>query len=231
MEYYFITRNKEIVKIDLIDKNDILIVNEPDNIVAFQADNHENREDFIFDKLKFKKYRRKSKICGKSSIYIKSSNNSVIKIFEINSDITFIFNFNILFYTQDIKIELALEDVTKFAFKNQFFRYECNGNGLIGYYSEGDAIELTLLKDEIIYVEPSYVLGYDKNIKYEFVTYGNTTASLNMEYHYKFIGEGKIIIQTQSLMNDIQQVSEYLGDNVLQRTMKKFIPGADIFMK
>jgi len=231
MKYQFLSEKKEIIKIDLFDSNDIIIVNEPNNIIAFQSDNHKNREDFIFDELKIKKYKTKSKIKGKSSLYIKSKNNSSIKIFEVNENMPFIFNYNILFYTKDVKINISLENISKAIFKNDIFRYECSGNGILAYYAEGDSIEITLSEKETIFIHPNNVLGYDKNIQYEFKTYGNTKAALNMEYHYKFTGKGKIIIQTQSLSTDIKCNLEESGDGVIKRFIKEIVPGGPIIFK
>jgi uncharacterized protein (AIM24 family) len=231
MKYHFPTKNKEIIKIELFDENDIIIINEPDNIIAFQSSKYTNREDFIFDKLKIKKYKKKSKIYGMSSIYVKSKNNSSINIFELNKNIPFIFNFNILFYTKDIDIKLSIEDIGKVFFKENIFRYECNGQGLIGYYVEGDIIEIILSKDETIFINPKNVVGYDKNIKYEFKTYGNVTAAIDMEYHYKFTGKGRIILQTQSLENDIKQINTNTKDNIIKKSIKEFIPGANLLLK
>jgi len=231
MKYNFPTSKKEIIKIDLFDKNDTIIVNEPDNIIAFQSDNHKNREDFVFDELKLKKYKRKSKIYGKSSLYIKSFNNSTIKILEINKDKPFVFNFNILFYSANINVNLSMDDLGKSIFKNDMFMYDCSGDGILGYYVEGDAIEIILSENEIIFIHPNNVLGYDKNIQYQFKTYGNSKAALNMDYHYKFTGKGKIIIQTQSFSNDILKAYNDNGDNILKRTIKEWIPGGSILLK
>ncbi|SFV64440.1 hypothetical protein MNB_SV-9-51 [hydrothermal vent metagenome] len=231
MKYQFLTNRKEIIKVDLFDENDIIFVSEPDNIIAFQSDNHENREDFIFDELKIKKYKVKSKIIGKSSFYVKSKNNSSIKIFEINKDTSFIFNFNILFYTQNIKIKTSIEDINKAIFKNDIFRYECAGNGILAYYVEGDSVEIFLSENETIFIHPNNVLGYDKNLSYEFKTYGNAKASMNMDYHYKFTGKGKIIIQTQSLSADIKISNIEAGDGFMTRFVKEVIPGANIILK
>jgi hypothetical protein len=230
MNYTFLTKNNEVIKIDLFDKDDTIIVNEPDNIVAFQSENHTNRKDFIFDELKLKKYKKKSKIYGKSSLYIKSSNNSTIKIFEMHKNNPFIFNFNILFYTKKINIKYVIENINNVAFKNNLFRYECSGEGLVGYYAEGNIIEINLAKNETIFIHQNSLLGYNKNIKCEFKTYGNAKAALNMEHHYKFTGAGKVLLQTQSLLNDIKKINNS-EDNIFKRFIKEFIPGANIFLK
>ena len=231
MKYQFLTNREEIIKVDLFDENDTIFVNEPNNIIAFQADNHKNREDFVFDELKIKKYKTKAKIIGKSSLYIKSKNNSSIKIFEINESTPFIFNFNILFYTQNININISMEDVDKALFKDDMFRYECSGNGILAYYVEGDAIEILLSEKETIFIHPNNVLGYDKDINYEFKTYGNAKAAMNMDYHYKFTGSGKIIVQTQSLSTDIKCNAIESGDGLIKRFVKEVIPGASVVLK
>ena len=230
MEYTFLTKNKEIIKIDLIDVNDELIVNQPSNIIAFKASSHGNRKDFIFDEIKIKKYQLKSKINGESSIYIKSSNNSEIKILELN-DKKYVFNFNILFYTKDVKVNLYLDEFAKFIYTNDAFQYKCSGSGIIGYYAEGTAIDVLLSIGETIFINPYYVLGYEDTIKYEFKTYGNTKAALNMDYHYKFTGPGNIIVQTQALIDDILKVNKTTGDNVFKRALKEWIPGGSVILK
>lgn len=230
MKYKFITVNKEIIKINLFDADDSITVTEPDNIIAFQSEHSYLREDYIFDEIKIT-YKRKTKIKGPSTTFIKSSSQSSIRILKINQDNQFIFNLNILFYTKDIKVNISLEDMKHIPFKNNMFRYECCGIGEVGYYAEGDLIEIDLEENETIFINPNNVLGYTKDISYEMRTYGNDTAALKMDYHYKFIGKGKILIQTQSMDSDITQVINNKSDNFIKRTLKEFIPFLNIVWK
>ena len=69
MKYEFVTPKNDVIKIDLTDSNDIIIVNEPQNIIAFQSDDYkENRYDFIFDEIKLKKLKFKIKITSSASL-------------------------------------------------------------------------------------------------------------------------------------------------------------------
>jgi hypothetical protein len=230
MKYEFVTPKNDVIKIDLTDSNDIIIVNEPQNIIAFQSDDYkENRYDFIFDEIKLKKLKFKSRISGKSTVYLKSSNNSEIKIMELKNE-NFVFNYNVLMYTHGIKIKATMRDIQEMAIIKNIFQYECSGTGTIVYYAEGNLIELNLNKHETIFVHPAYVLGHDEQIHYEFRTYGNTKAAMRMDYHYKFTGPGRIIIQSQSLSKELKTMYEP-KENILKKTVQDWFPGSNIFFK
>ena len=221
MEYEFLTVNKEIVKINLTDKNDEIIINEPENIIAFQSDNHKNRIDYTIDEIKMKFYRSRSRIIGHSSIYVKSRYNATINILELTKDKPFIFNLNLLAFTKNINVKLTIPSIKKGIFNKNIIQHECMGNGIVMYYGEGNSIQISLINAETIFVNPKNIIGYEKDIDCNFRTYGNFTATRGMDYHYKFTGPGKIIIQTQSLSTDTQESHE----NFFKRAFKEFVPG------
>lgn len=218
MKYEYLTDKKEIVKIFLEDEKDTIIVNEPDSIIAFQSENHQSREDFVFDEIKFKKYKRKSKISGESTFYVNSINSSEIKFLDLEDDKCYIFNCNLLLHSISISFHCALKE------------YECSGNGFVAYYAEGNSVRLWLKNNESIFVNPNNVLAYQKSIKYEFKTYGNVKSALNMDFHYKFFGLGEIIIQTQALISDLSRVNNG-NDNIFKRAVKEWVPGSGLFLK
>jgi len=226
----YLTNKHEILKIDLVEKNDKIVVFEPENIIAFQSENLDNRVDKMDLKLKFKPDWKKSYLCGKSKIYVKSSNNAKIELLDIKNDAPFVFRANILLHTDTVKISCKAENLTNVIFVDRAFRYECIGDGTIAYCVEGESLEISLSKDEIIYIHPDNLIGFDKNIKYEINTYGTLTTASKMDYHYKFTGEGKIKIQTQSFDSDIKMFMQN-NDNIIKRTLKEIIPGLGIIWK
>lgn len=230
MKYEYLTEKKEVVRILLEDKDDIIIVNEPDNIIAFQSDNHQSREDFVFDEIKLKKYKRKSRVSGKSICYLNSTNNAEIKFLDLCHGQCYVFNCNFLLHSKSISVHCRLKEIDKAFFSKDVFQYECSGNGFIAYYAEGNPFRLLLNNNESIFVNPNNVLAYEKSLRYEFKTYGNVKSALNMDYHYKFFGPGEVIIQTQALVSDLSRVNN-ANDNVFRRAIKEWVPGGGLILK
>ena len=60
------------------------------------------------------------------------------------------------------------------------------------------------------------VLGYEESLDYDFRTYGNAKAALNIEYHCRFRGPGELVIQTQSLVCDLLRFNNRMEDNTIR---------------
>lgn len=227
-----ITPNHEILKIDLTDTNDRIVVFDPSSIVGFQSSNLQNREDKTDFKFKFKPDWKKSYVHGVTTLYVKSSNNAKIELLEVNKDTPFIFRANIFLHTDGIDLTYEIEkQISNVFFLDRAFLYECTGNGTIAYYVEGEGFEITLQKGESIFVHPNNVVGFDKYIKYELNTYGTFwKTALKMDYHYKFTGEGKIKLQTQSFLSDMKEYSNK-HDGFFKRAFHNFVPGGSLFWR
>lgn len=223
--YYFCTNKKNVVCLEIEEKNSPLIVRDDINIVAFQG-NHEKKENF-FDKIKGIGEIQKIRIRGKSKVYLCSRNNSEIKILEnISSKGIYLHSSNVLFYSDGYKREYSLDNIHGIM-NGRIVRTKYLGEGILGFFSEGEVLEINLIHEEI-FCNVNNVIGYEPTLSVKTVTYGNWQSVLFAPIVYKFSGTGKIILQTQSIKNDVNEISP--KDNIFIRTIKSVVPGADIII-
>lgn len=237
----YLTHKKDIVRIEIEDNANPLIVNSPNNILSFQCFNDSDIEKLRKDELKLElphlvkslgKWStvKISYLYGPSKAILNSNNHSRIEIERITpNEKVVLFNYPcLLFYSRGVKANLSLSNqkITDLLLTKNFdiLHTSITGEGIIGFCGEGEIFEYTIPEGEVIFINQSSLIGYkcpvDRSEELNLRTYGNWRAAQNMDFHYCFRGPMTVLLQSQNLVNDLKNIEK---NNKLVEYIKKVI--------
>lgn len=226
MEIKYLSPNEDVIEIALSERDVPLIIKYPSSILGFRGESCKRKDEFDLT-VKMKTRIVLTKIYGKSRVYIKSNGIGKIKTITLsNSDKGIFLSKNVLFYSENIERESKLTSLDSMIFAKEILHTRYYGNGVIGYYGEGELVNISLERGEHIYLGIKNVIGFDANMRFDFKTYGNNLAAATMEFQYMFTGPGNIIVQTQNT----QAYLENNKDSLSKRILRKVVPGGDVII-
>ena len=239
MDYKLLTKSAAEL---ILGQGELLKVFEPQSVILYEGDPKKRRTSVVrpagdLKVLVSKRNLTVTTIEGPSSLVVSLPRGCYVNIFPINGDDPFLYNFrNVLFCTGGItyRSRLLLKDNVAMAFATRsIIATSFSGSGHVGIASDAELLTRDI-SGRSVYVNVNNVISIPKSAEVKVTCYGNDLSAQIMQLHYLIKGtkaSGEYIVyQGASVGPATNRQQGNAQGGLPQRLVKKYIPGADLFI-
>lgn len=239
MDYRLLTKSAAELTLK---EGEFVKVFEPQSIILYEGDPKKRKTSVVkpagdLKVLMSKRSLTVTTVDGPSSLVISLPRGCYINIFPVNGDDQFLYNFrNVLFCTGGVAYhsKLLLKDNVAMAFATKsVIATSFSGKGHVGIFSDAELLTRDI-SGKSVYVNVNNVISIPKSAEARITCYGNDLSAQIMELHYLIKGtrpSGEYIVYQGA--NVGPAMNRQQGNNkggLPQRLVKKYVPGADLFI-